>query len=439
MGQNALTTMLLHQSEAAAPLSEASLGKTFPVALEQIVAKMLKKFPADRYSNIGLVALDLSAVGGDSAKTPSRFASAPQAKTPSSVSNKKNAYAVALATSAIGVAIVTGLIGYGLGQFNPHSTEPVVQTVKSEEPRTPLESIMSGKTNLNDKNIAPVESKLRSRNGALERVFSFPHVPLGMVRWPVGNSFVSRWAHEEDVFMPAGTAATFELDALKYPALLDNPDLFWRIGPTEFTGLTIKGGRVLDAATAISILKAASTWTALQSLTLQDFPGDKSVLMHVNELKNLREVRLARLTNVDAKWIAGQPFIMRAESLDLSDCDVAPLISNEARGNLLLHSLSLEDTNVTAEALRELSGCPSLITLVLDMKTLSDDQVEALTQIKSLITIVFKSTVPDEKQLKILLANSRIRVVLPSKCLNASRRDALKKLDPHRVSFEELK
>jgi hypothetical protein len=186
-------------------------------------------------------------------------------------------------------------------------------------------------------------------------------------------------------------------------------------------------------------LKAASTWTALQSLTLQDFPGDKSVLMHVNELKNLREVRLARLTNVDAKWIAGQPFIMRAESLDLSDCDVAPLISNEARGNLLLHSLSLEDTNVTAEALRELSGCPSLITLVLDMKTLSDDQVEALTQIKSLITIVFKSTVPDEKQLKILLANSRIRVVLPSKCLNASRRDALKKLDPHRVSFEELK
>ncbi len=60
VGQNALSTMMLHQQEPAPTLKEASLGRDFPPELEQIVGKLLEKSPADRYQNLGVVANDLA-------------------------------------------------------------------------------------------------------------------------------------------------------------------------------------------------------------------------------------------------------------------------------------------------------------------------------------------------------------------------------------------
>jgi serine/threonine protein kinase len=62
VGQNALTTMLLHQSELAPTLREASLGKEFPKEMEELVQKMLAKAPSDRYQNLGIVANDLAQI-----------------------------------------------------------------------------------------------------------------------------------------------------------------------------------------------------------------------------------------------------------------------------------------------------------------------------------------------------------------------------------------
>jgi len=62
VGQNALTTMLLHQSESVPTLKEASLGKDFPRELEELVRKMLSKAPSDRYQNLGIVANDLAQI-----------------------------------------------------------------------------------------------------------------------------------------------------------------------------------------------------------------------------------------------------------------------------------------------------------------------------------------------------------------------------------------
>jgi serine/threonine protein kinase len=60
IGESALRTMMLHQSEKAPTLKEASLGKDFPSGLERIVAKMLAKSPSDRYRDLGVVAHELA-------------------------------------------------------------------------------------------------------------------------------------------------------------------------------------------------------------------------------------------------------------------------------------------------------------------------------------------------------------------------------------------
>lgn len=59
IGTTPLDTLLKHINDEAPSLSAGSLKQSFPPDLEKIVAKCLKKSPADRYESIGEVADDL--------------------------------------------------------------------------------------------------------------------------------------------------------------------------------------------------------------------------------------------------------------------------------------------------------------------------------------------------------------------------------------------
>lgn len=59
MGENALATMMKHQNEIQLPLKEASLGMSYPAALEAIISKLLEKEPDNRYQTAGQLANDL--------------------------------------------------------------------------------------------------------------------------------------------------------------------------------------------------------------------------------------------------------------------------------------------------------------------------------------------------------------------------------------------
>jgi hypothetical protein len=63
-GQTALITMRLHDSEAPLTLKEATLGGSFPDAMEHIVARCLAKRPEDRYQSADELQMDLDRVIG---------------------------------------------------------------------------------------------------------------------------------------------------------------------------------------------------------------------------------------------------------------------------------------------------------------------------------------------------------------------------------------
>ncbi len=62
VGANALSTMMQHMGETTPTMKEASMGKTFPPLLEQIIAKMLAKKPSERYQSLNQVTGDLAAL-----------------------------------------------------------------------------------------------------------------------------------------------------------------------------------------------------------------------------------------------------------------------------------------------------------------------------------------------------------------------------------------
>jgi len=114
MGANPLTTMVLHQNQPALSLKEASLGKQFPPALEQIVSKMLRKSPDDRYQNLGLVAHDLSAVfkGQAVARTSADVRLPEQPKPAKTVSIKVSTLWAIIVGTALVFVVVGAVTGY---------------------------------------------------------------------------------------------------------------------------------------------------------------------------------------------------------------------------------------------------------------------------------------------------------------------------------------
>lgn len=59
IGENALSTMIKHQSDKPLTLKEASLGITFPPEIERLVARLLEKEPDKRYQSAQILTHDL--------------------------------------------------------------------------------------------------------------------------------------------------------------------------------------------------------------------------------------------------------------------------------------------------------------------------------------------------------------------------------------------
>ncbi len=135
-GNNALATLMMHQSEPPPTLAESAGGNEFPEELESIVAKMLAKEPEDRYDSLGIVAHDLASIIKDKDRTkisrPFSVSSADQAKESGSDRNGnflKYIIVAMLAVSALTVATI-GLTRY-------YSQRPEKTT--NESPRGPRE------------------------------------------------------------------------------------------------------------------------------------------------------------------------------------------------------------------------------------------------------------------------------------------------------------
>ena len=124
MGDNALSTMMKHQSEPPPTLKEGTLGESFPKEAEAIVQRMLAKQPAERYSSIGEVANALGALKrGDKSLQRSGGIS-----TVGSASNANNGSLISrqplIAIGAIAAILIVSIALFALGSgfFRPSPT-----------------------------------------------------------------------------------------------------------------------------------------------------------------------------------------------------------------------------------------------------------------------------------------------------------------------------
>ncbi len=109
-GENALSTMMKHQTEQVLTLKQASLGAEFPQALEDIVATTLEKSPDNRYQNLGILAHDLGALRRGAPISAAGKVSRIEKEKDRTVSMSSNKFYALM----IGITVTAGAVGYGL-------------------------------------------------------------------------------------------------------------------------------------------------------------------------------------------------------------------------------------------------------------------------------------------------------------------------------------
>jgi serine/threonine protein kinase len=135
VGESAITTIIKHQNEVPPTLREASLGKKFPAALEQLVTKLLAKQPDQRYQTADDLIEDLRSI-----KEPSRRAAPVQTASTVRRPSKLSTLLLAGALLAATAIILTTLTVIRMNNLKNQNaiTDPSSESPRSHKPRPQL-------------------------------------------------------------------------------------------------------------------------------------------------------------------------------------------------------------------------------------------------------------------------------------------------------------
>ena len=340
IGDNALSTMLKHQSEPPPTLREASMGSKFPQPLEEIVATMLAKSPDHRYQNLGVLAHDLgalqrgapvpskSAAGalGSASASPGANATAhahakakAHAKVPKTISLSVNKFVAILA----GGALLFVLLGFGLDRIlhrNSASTPdrnsaPAKEGEDNDDPSSKKEeSILPGgdtpsqivqKENQIEEEyqtFGPIHSEIvATGKESGNRVFIFPETPIGQIS--VSNIVKGQLQPRKDVsasgvkYFPENGLYQLVVGNMLCEAIF-HPIILTKIAPDDFVALTIsRPNGVVDehkelsdselATATLKILKIVKNWTRLGLLELHHLPITPEIVETINSMDKI--------------------------------------------------------------------------------------------------------------------------------------------------------
>jgi len=423
VGQNALRTMLLHQTELVPQLKEASLGKEFPHGLQQIVDKMLRKSPFERYQNLGMVAHDLAGVCNPGQATIKLKPLTGLAGGGKFISMRSWHFYGLLVAIVLSTATVTAIVtAQYCRAWLP--TQAVSITAKSAGEGT--QQLLNSEGEAIDEHkqkikaykeafakVGTITSTIVGTGAKKQRQFVFPKdYAIGSIS--SRRAFTQREVSDKTIeckgtVLIPDVPLTLDVDGRNHDSL-EVPSVFKKIGAKEFSSLCLTTSDAPLESTlsddVTQILTIACDWSNLQSVSLNsDAVLDKSVCAALNKLRHLRALELST-TKMDPAEVARQPLLGRLDHLRL--CWFRHPIDDILRslsGSANLQVLVLEDDIISPEALALLRRCPHLEYLQLrprEYTTLDDRLLKAVAQLKSLRHVYIKETRLTQTQLAIL-------------------------------------
>lgn len=393
IGENALSTMMKHQGEMALSLKEASLGKNFPQALEQIVSKLLEKDPNLRYQSGNALVVDLLPLIKEDEMTVNRLAQlgtsiqlirqgqTTQLKIRDAKSKTKKGRLTDIAIAAI--------IGFAAGFATCYFCLPknVQEEIKTSRPE-PGEAKY---------NIAPGSFYRKYGKNAF---FDFPK-DLPSLGYLCFNDKMQSYARAS-VRIPDNALIGFEAD----PFTLDHPELLDGFRANDLSlidfGNNDKGGsQALAKLARFKNLKALNV--AKTAITGKD-------LKYLQPLDSLVCLVIGFNLHLKARDLLGLKILANLKVLDIADMTDAHDIMQELSALRNLRQLILANCKLTDDDLKTLSASKSIQVLSLSGNTkITDAGVKHLKKMQQLQWLVLTGTSVTKKSLETLLSMRNLK------------------------------
>lgn len=384
LGDTVITTLFLHQTALPPPLEEV-LGRSFPVELENLVAKLLAKAPRDRYQSAYALAVDLKKIAdGKPLSDYSSFRSLQYAddsqRNAISDARKTKSMAGRFGDLLIAISLVTA-IGttaffaeyiYCLLNTAPASSMAIVNAKEnkaiSEHFRTNANRY-PGDTN--DPTNRPY-SIIRKEASGWMRVFVFPEKSvLGTIE---DVAAAKRERAEGQVKFPASSKLTLNLDE----EINHNPAELRRFRPGEIYAI-----RLFSDDTSSDLLTEICRLKGLHSLDLSVNVRVTSDFKRLDDLTELNELRVS-YSSLDGLQLSRLSILKQLKVLYFNGgANCAPLLKILAKHNEL-EELYLQDAELTSEDIATIAKITSLKILMLDNSRLTNEDLRTLSPLVNL-------------------------------------------------------
>ncbi len=288
-GNNPLEIMMQHGTATMPSLKEASLGESFPPALERVIGRMLAKDPKERYQDCDAVANDLSAIERGDFKEISLSPSAMALR-----QKRRQQISTSLISSALGI-VCGAVIGFAANQFLTPSQTPTV-------PSTPLpKSATEEGTGVY---YLDTGFSYYAKIASDTKIFTFPASrkhSLGQIFWWQDGKLKSVQAIGTQK-VPKDAKLLFNIES----EMLVAPDLWPRFRPREFEGVLIDlHSCYVDEDPLNQSIREIAQQDALRILTLNEKVISPKTLLTLGRLSRLRWLDLTHMT-IDETPLTGK-------------------------------------------------------------------------------------------------------------------------------------
>ncbi len=424
IGDSALAIMMQHQSERPPNLKEASLGKTFPDAIDRVIRKMVEKNPSARYQSLLEVVSDLELIQtGQEIVLPERV----ENKT----TQTKTAFGLIAMVTTIVVCVAAGFF---IGRLSAPEKKVFQSTPASKAPiseiKLPTAATYSGAYFSTSDSL---QTRLFHFPESTEQTLGVLHFPPGVQCFEAGTLIDQHQVIQASGDLQVKNFQPFELEISEY--LCQNPRLFARFRSDELSTLSIRDGHILGFSD--------NTWrycSNLKMLTTINLPDTRTITnASIEFFDRLPKLSILRVDNTEITGTGLAEMhqlkklrVLHAEGLKRPEAILKALEGSTAITNLALRVSDLSVQSMcTLPNLRNVNLCFS--------QALSDVGLRQLTCLKNLR----KLTLYDCPQITLQSLKSfsnlseLVVVVRPDHCFASleNQRQLRKALPKTKISF----
>ncbi len=355
MGESALSTMMKHQSEMQLPLKEASLGLSYPAALESIICKLLEKDPNKRYQSAEPLAADLIALERR-LREQKQVESGKSSQLPAQLKDDANngLFSLSAKTKVWSTYASLSVIMFLLGGVTVYL-------------------LLQDRINQGNRVQAPqfiIERQFWSEIQGNKKVFYFPKISLGRLLAANGASAVA----EGKVQVPLGMQTGLICGKL----LSENPKLLERFRPEEVLVLDVIPDQVNP-----SIFPEFKYFTELRCLNVSGTAFDDKNLDLLRSLKKLVYLNLSTC-DVDVAELLKVDGVYNLNCLDISHLNrPETMLSNLSRFKKL-RFLAMSMCGMLDTDMKLVAKSKTLKCICMSNNSIGDPGIAELARMKNL-------------------------------------------------------